>query len=153
MAKGNKKLSVVYPEEKEGRRKDANQKLKAENRSLKKRLAQMETELKTLSRAFNKSCQFIQEKLEHKNLSDVLSIVDDFDYKETRKGQEREDTKQKTPIEHMNINICPDCKKGEDKGFKKMTFGSIIVKSCVCGYRSKEGVENEGMQRTKVTER
>jgi cell division protein ZapA (FtsZ GTPase activity inhibitor) len=133
VGKNRRKFRVTYPDEKEFKIKDANRKLKAQVKSLKRIIKTLESENKTLQRAFNKSCDFIQKKLSNKSLKQILKEVDDFDYKETEKGREKEEKKKE---EKKIENSCPKCLS--EKNFKTMEFENFIIKSCKCGYRKKE---------------
>lgn len=138
----NRKLNVqVYPEEREGRVKDANKKLKSQVRQLKKQLKQLETQNKTLQRAFNKSCDFIQSKLENKSIKEILNMINSFDHKETERGREKQ--AENKPLE----NKCPKCDKKEKQGYSIMHFNSVVLKKCECGYEERVKL-NEGIERS-----
>lgn len=146
---------VVYPEEKEFKTKDANNKLKSQVRSLKKALKIAESDNKTLSRAFDKSCEIIKNKLEGYSLEQVLQMIEDYEYKETEKGRRRDKIakekkenqvdKEDTPI--FNSQNCPKCGKNKEKGFSIMKFEKFTISSCSCGYRLKAD-NNEGIERS-----
>ncbi len=125
MAKYNRKLSVVYPEENEGKTKDANRKLKGQIRNLQKTIKRLESENKTLNRAFNKSCDFIQQKLSNKSLRQIMDMIDNFEYKETERGR----------IAEREKNTCPKC--NEEESYKTMNFEKFKINICKCGHRSK----------------
>ncbi len=147
MAKSNRKLSPVYPEERENKTKDANKKLKSQIRSLKKMVKQLESKVKTLSRSFDKSCDFIQHKLDTRSLEEVLNMIDNFEYKETEKGRKVIIQNKKTEFSDFSEQ-CPDCSSNTTNGFKIFNFKSrgFSLKTCTCGYRSK--VDNEGSERS-----
>ena len=130
MAKYNRNLKVVYPDEKEGKVRDANKKLKSQIRTLKKAVKKLESENKTLNRAYSKSCNFIQDSLSNKSLEQIMGMIEDFDYKETEKGREKEEIKD-------TANNCPECDNAINKGYVIMDFEKFTLKSCKCGYRSK----------------
>lgn len=133
---------VVYPEERDGRAKDANKKLKSQVRSLKKTVKQQESEIKTLRRAYNKSLSIIEEMHSDKSLSEVIDIVNNSEYKETKKGQDKEKENK-----NLNLDRCPDCGKMEKKGFSIMKFKGFVRKMCDCGY-NKRFDANEGIERS-----
>jgi hypothetical protein len=137
VAKNNRRLGVVYPEEREGKLKDANRKLKSQIRNLKKRLSILETENKTLRRGFYKNCDFIQEKLEDKTLEEILKMVEEFNYKENSRDQK---LKKKEEKKDFTLTECPKCSKKVKEGYTVMDFKKFKVNSCICGYR--ERVEN-----------
>lgn len=143
--------NVHYPEEKEGNSKDANKKLKAQIKSLKKIIKNLESENKTLLRSFNKSCDFINQKLSDKNIKEIVEMIDDFDYKETENGRQEEEKKKKekqTMKEKQKEKECPKCFAPQDRGYKVIDFTTFKVHTCVCGYRSRINVENEGIERS-----
>lgn len=146
MAKNNRKLRTVYPEEKEGRVKDANKKLKSQIRNLKKTVRHLESENRTLARAFDKSCDFIQNRLENRSLSQILKMIDEFDYKETEIGREQVEL-EKIEIKAFEAERCPDCNKDKKEGFAMLDLGSFIVRSCGCGFKSKVS-KSEGIERS-----
>lgn len=139
MPKNNRSFNVVYPEEREGRTKDANRKLRSQVKSLRKAVKRLEEENRTLFRAFGKSCDFIQHKLSDKNLEQVLRMVENFNYKETKKGIDLANKKKESKKEES----CPDCENSE--GYKEMVFETFEIKYCSCGYRSKVE-KDEGVQ-------
>lgn len=139
MAKNSRKskVSVMYPEEREGRTKDANNKLKSQVRNLRKIVKQLEIENKTLSRAFDKSCDFIQDRLKGQSLGEILDMIN---------GEKK--PKKPKKAEAFSDN-CPKCENSEDEGYKTMVFEKFIIKSCTCGYRSKKAEESgEGLERS-----
>ena len=81
---GNRKLKTVYPDEREGRVKDANKKLKAQVNSLKKQLRQAQEDVTTLRRAFNKSCNYIQHEHNNYSLEEVIEMVNSLKSKENK---------------------------------------------------------------------
>lgn len=138
---------INYPEEKEGRTKDANNKLKAQVRNLKKQLKKEQEANKTLSRAFNKSCDIIKEKLEGYTIEQVIQMVNDYEYKETERGRAREREKKKDNEDTFISQNCPKCGKNKGEGFSTMKFEKFTINSCSCGYRVK--VDNdEGIERS-----
>lgn len=139
MAKSNRKITT-YPEEKEGKVRDANKKLKSQVRSLKKTIKQLESQVHTLSRSFDKSCDFIQHKLEDKKLEDILNMIDNFGYKETSRGRAKKKKIDKKPTKQK----CPSCEATE--GFKVIEFKSrgFAIESCTCGYSSRVNIADEG---------
>lgn len=142
MAKNNRNLSMSYPEEKEGKTKDANKKLKSQIRSLKKTVKQLESQVKTLSRSFDKSCDFIQTELKDKELPEILTMIDNFDHKETEKGRQL----LKKPTEFSTFGNCPKCNVDTTKGFRITKFKArgFRVESCPCGYRTR--INDEGSE-------
>jgi seryl-tRNA synthetase len=154
VARSSKKFNVVYPEERDVKEKDNNRKLKDQIKSLKKKIAQLESENRTLKRAFNKTIDFTEKKLKNHKLEDIHEMVDDFDYKETKKGRSKqkdkslkqEDESFFDKIEKQEV-CCPKCQKTTKEGFKVMDFGGFYVESCVCDYRSRKN-KSEGMERS-----
>lgn len=143
--------NVHYPEEKEGNSKDANKKLKAQIKSLKKIIKNLESENKTLLRSFNKSCDFINQRLSDKNIREIVEMINDFDYKETENGRQREEEKKaskKKEKQSMKENECPKCFAPQDRGYKIIDFATFKVHTCVCGYRSRVNADNEGIERS-----
>lgn len=143
MGKSNRRLNLVYSEEKEGKTKDANSKLKSQIKRLTKTINQLESENRTLTRAFNKSCDYIQKKLDGRSLEEILEIIDDFDYKETNKGAEaiekkaiaeKKPKKEAKKVKHIT---CPKCSTGLNEGYKIIDFKTFVVETCECGYRSR----------------
>jgi rubrerythrin len=146
VGKGYRKYSnVSFPEEKEGNLKEANRKLRDEIKNLKKIIKNLETENKTLSRSFNKSCDFIHQKVSDKNLEEVIGMINDFDYKETKKGREKEKDKKNN---QNSDKTCPKCDIKEGEGYSIMEFGNFQVHKCSCGFREKVISENEGIERS-----
>lgn len=142
-----------YPEEKEGNAKDANKKLKAQIKSLKKIIKNLESENKTLLRSFNKSCDFINQKLSDKNIHEIIKMIDDFDYKETENGRQREEQKKKEKIiekeeKKEKQKECPKCFLSQENGFKIIDFTTFKVYTCSCGYRTRVDVGDEGIKRS-----
>ena len=137
---------MVYPEEREGRTKNANKKLKNENRALNKKIRRLQSENKTLQRAFNKSCSFMEEKLKDYSLDQIIQMIDDFKYKETEKGRRK---KEENVVEQetLILNNCPKCGKNEGDGYVVLSYQKFKVQSCQCGFKSK--VDNdEGIERS-----
>lgn len=132
--------SVLYPEEREGRIKDANKKLRSQIRQLKKTVKQQDAEIRTLQRAYNKTIEYIEETHSGKSVEEVIEIVNGTKHKETKKGQEKVDEQKK-----LNVEKCPDCGKIEGKEFSVMKFKNFTLKTCSCGYRKRfdtsEGIE------------
>lgn len=143
MGRRNRSVSTLYPQEKEGRVKDANKELRAENRQLRKKVKRLEENLRTLKRGFNKNADYIDKKLADKSLEEVLSIVNNFDYKETEKGREKM-AKQNNDRIFMSPK-CPECGKVEKEGFSTFDYVKFVVQTCKCGFRTKvdrgEGIE------------
>ena len=132
MRKDSRNCNRVYPEEKEGRAKDANNKLRAQIKNLKKRILQLETHNKTIERAYSKSCDFIQDKLSDKSLEQVLNMVNNYEHKETQRGREKAEKE-----DSFNVDKCPDCDSINGKGFSILNFEKYKIESCNCGYRRK----------------
>jgi hypothetical protein len=136
----------VYPEEKEGRIKDANRKLRSDLKRERNKVKQLQQDLASLQRAFNKSCQYISEKLADQNIENVIELVNDFDYKETQKGREREEvTKQNKDTIFISKN-CPDCGNVKGENYQVLNFASFRILTCKCGFRKRisQGEGNEG---------
>lgn len=133
MAKNTRKLNVIYPEEKEGRIKDANRKLRSDLKREKNKVKQLQKDLASLQRAFDKSCEYINDKLSNRNIEDVMEIIDDFNYKETEKGREKENLKKEKKIP----NKCPDCGRVESEDCKTLNFKDFNVIICKCGFRKR----------------
>ena len=153
MAKNNSKSSIDYPEEKEGNTKDANKKLKSQIRSLKKTIKQLESQVGTLNRSFNKSCDFIQDKLEKRSLKDILNMIDTYDYKETEHGREQakirkniKKAEEKDDNDIFFITNCPRCNNDITKGFNVMRFNGFKIENCSCGYRNRIEDGNAGSE-------
>lgn len=145
MAKTNRKYSSqTYPEEKEGKTKDANRKLRGQIKSLKKQLARLEEDNRTLRRSFSKSCQYIDEKIKGKSIEEVLEDIRNFEYKETERGRQKEREKMKETNTDKN---CPRCGKNSKEGFVKMSFSNFKILKCTCGFRKREN-ESEGIGRS-----
>jgi bisphosphoglycerate-dependent phosphoglycerate mutase len=139
--------SVVYPEDKDGRVKDANKKLKAQNKALSKKIKRLQSENKTLERAYGKSCDFMQEKLKDYGLEQIIQMINDFEYKENGKGRDREQKKNKDSKETLILNSCPECGKKIDNGYVVLSYPKFKIQSCQCGHKSR--VENgEGIKRS-----
>ena len=147
MRKNGKSLNVSYPEEREGRTKDANNKLKSQIRNLKKRLKQLESHNHTLSRAYDKSCDFIQQKLSSSSLKEILKMVDDHEYKETKKGREKKALKKKEE-EALLSPKCPECGSIEEEGYSLRKLGKITMENCTCGYKKTKAESSEGIKRS-----
>jgi hypothetical protein len=143
VGKSNRRLNLVYSEDKEGKTKDANSKLKSQIKRMAKTINQLESENRTLTRAFNKSCDYIQRKLDGRSLEEILEVINDFDYKETNKGlQEVEqkaavEKKPKKEKKKTNHITCPKCSVGLNEGYKIIDFKTFIVETCECGHRSR----------------
>jgi hypothetical protein len=135
---------ILYPEEKEGKIKDANKELRSQNKQLKKKIRQLEEENRSLKRAFNKSTDYIEQKIKHKSIERVIDIVNDFDYKETERGRERV-AKQKENRIFMSQK-CPECGKVESEGFNTFEYIKFVVHTCKCGFRTKVN-KSEGNER------
>ena len=152
MSRSNRRYNTDFPEEREERTKDANKKLKSQIKILKKVIKQLESENRTLQRAFSKSCDFIQAKLKNHTLEQVLEVVEDFDYKETENGskelfvEKKEKEKEKEKKENDNYENCPKCGKSKHEGFKMLDFEKFRVDACPCGYRLKVNFD-EGIER------
>lgn len=143
MAKNNRKLKMLYPEEREGRVKDANRKLRSDLKREKNKVKKLEQDLATLQRAFDKSCQYINEKLSNEKVEDIIELVDSFKYKETEKGRKKQETKQN---ENIMLKKCPKCDTIKGEGYTVINFTKSKVLSCKCGFRKRidEGEGNEG---------
>lgn len=144
MAKNNRRLSMVYPEENEGKTKEANRKLKAQVKNLKKTVRQLESQVRTLNRSFDKSCDFIQHKLKNKGLKEILDMIDSFEYKETEYGRQKVREEKKKKEESSILQSCPRCNSDASNGFKIMSFADFKVETCPCGYRSRKDNGDEG---------
>jgi len=144
--KNSKNFSVVYPDEKEGRSKDANRKLRSEVKNLKKRIRQLESHNKTIERAYSKSCNFIQDKLSNKTLEEVLNMVKNYEHKETEKGR-NQSLKEKPKVKGLVSNSCPKCGNIEKEGYAIFGMGKFTIESCACGYRKKAD-SSEGIERS-----
>ena len=142
---GSRKLNMVYPEEREARTKDANKKLKSENNSLRKQIKKLKEENSTLKRSFNKSCDFIQSEHGDKSIEKVISIVNNFDYKETEKGRQKEVKTEKDSNKNFILQNCPKCGKTKEEGFKIMHFEKFKVLNCECGHRTR--IDGGGIKR------
>ena len=144
MAKNNRNLRMVnYPEEREGKRKDANRKLRSDLKREQNKVKQLKQDLASLQRAFNKSCQYISEKLADQNVEDIIELVNNFDYKETEKGREQVENKQKTDTDLISTK-CLDCGRVEGEGYMVLKYGDFNVHTCKCGFRKKVNQSNEG---------
>ena len=139
--------NTSYPEEKEGNVKDTNKKLKAEIKSLKKIIKNLESENKTLTRSFNKSCDFINQKLSDKNVEDIIEMVNESDQKISEENKRKEEARKKEK-KLLREKECPKCFTPEGKGFKIINFNTFKVHTCVCGYRTRIDEENEGIERS-----
>lgn len=143
----NRRYKNVYPEEKEGKIKDANKTLKAENKFLRKRVKELEEAVRTLKRGFDKSINYVKSTQEGMKVEDVIKLVDKHDFKETQKGRKKEKERQETIFEEENfiLNNCPKCDKNRKEGFIVLDYGKFSVVTCSCGYRDRvEG--NEGIE-------
>ena len=149
---GNRKLNMVYGEEKEGRIKDANKKLRSEINSLKKQIKKLREDNATLQRGFNKSCNYIQSEHDNFSIEKVIDIVNNFEYKETEKGRQRAlenptDVELDKTEEEKNFMLknCPKCDKNKEEGFEVMNFQDFSIINCKCGHRTRiesgEGIE------------
>jgi uncharacterized phage infection (PIP) family protein YhgE len=139
--KKNSKKLVVYPEEREGRAKDANKKLKSQIKNLKKQIKRLEEENKTLNRAYNKSCDYIENKLSDKNIEQVIDMVNNYEHKETKKGRAKS-KKEKT----LFVKKCPQCDTIKGEGYIVLKVGTFEMESCNCGYRNKKADTSEGIE-------
>jgi len=135
--KNNKKFNIAYPEEKEGKLKDANKKLKSQVRNLQKKIKQLESHNDTIYRAYNKSCDFIQHKLSDKSLEEVLNIVNTYSEKGTKKQ------KSKT----VSGDKCQQCGNVVGEGYTSFSVGKFKIESCSCGHRRKTET-SEGIERS-----
>lgn len=134
-----------YPEEKEGNIRDTNKKLRDEIKSLKKIIKNLESENKTLTKSFNKSCDFINESFSDKNVEEVIETVNQFDKKKTEQKKHREEAKKKEN-RVIKENECPKCFMTEGRGFKTIDFDTFKVLTCVCGYRTRVNKKNERIE-------
>jgi predicted nuclease with TOPRIM domain len=134
---------MVYPEEREGRVKDANKKLRSDLKREKNKVKKLEQDLASLQRAFDKSCQYINEKLSNKKVEDIIDLVNNFKYKETEKGRKKQEVKQN---ENVMLKKCPECNTIKGEGYAIINFAKSKVLSCKCGFRKRvgEGERNEG---------
>lgn len=147
MRKNGRNVSAIYPEEKEGRTKDANKKLKSQIRNLKKTIKQLESSNHTLLRAYDKSCDFIQHELADKSLKQILTMVDNHEYKETKKGREKK-TKKIEAEEALLHHKCPECGNMDGEGYSLRNIGIIKIESCTCGYKKRKANPDEGIKRS-----
>lgn len=144
----------MYSDEREGKTKDANNKLKSQIKSLKKQLKRADEDNRQLSRSFNKSIGIIKDRLEGYSVEQVIQMINDWEYKETAKGRERERAKKEAESEvglkeekNLNLPVCPKCGKNKKEGFSIMKFEKFTINNCPCGYRLK--VDNdEGIERS-----
>jgi hypothetical protein len=144
VAKNNRKLRMVnYPEEREGRIKDANRKLRSDLKREKNKVKQLKQDLASLQRAFNKSCQYINEKLADQNIENIIELVNNFDYKETEKGREQVEIKQKTDTNLISTK-CLDCGRVEGEGYMVLNYVNFNVHTCKCGFRQRVSQGDEG---------
>lgn len=146
MAKSNRKLRMVnYPEERDEKIKDANRKLRSDLKREKNKVKQLKQDLASLQRAFNKSCQYISEKLADQNVEKIIELVNNFDYKETEKGREKEMTKQETDTNLISTK-CLNCGTIEGKGYVNLKYPGFNVLTCKCGFRKRvnQSEGNEG---------
>lgn len=149
MAKNNRKLKTVYPEEREGRVKDANRKLRSDLKRERNKVKKLQQDMASLQRAFSKSCQYISEKLADRDIREVIELVNDFDYKETENGRKREEEKEVTKQNEDTTFIsknCPDCGTLKGVNYTVMNFMNFKILSCKCGFRKRidQGEGNEG---------
>lgn len=148
MGRSHRKYNKMsYPEEKEGNVRDTNRKLKAEIKSLKKIIKNLESQNKTLTRSFNKSCDFINEKFSDKNVEDVIEIVNKIDQEKIEEDKKRQEIKKKEK-RLAQEKECPKCFATEGKGYKIINFDTFKVHTCTCGYRTRINNENEGIERS-----
>lgn len=132
MSKKNKGFKLAYPGERGDRIKDANNKLRSENRNLKKRIKKLEQENKTLKRAFDKSCEFIEDKLYEEEVENIIEKVNDYEYKETQRGRDaKKQEKEKNKIK------CPVCQTEKGKGYSVIEFAVYELHTCKCGHRER----------------
>lgn len=144
MAKNNRKFKMIsYPEEREEKVKDANRKLRSDLQKEKNKVKQLKKDLASLQRAFDKSCQYINEKLSNQKVKEVFEIVDDFDYKETEKGRDKINKKK---INNFTSEKCPNCGKVKGDGYSILNFNGFRLITCKCGFRERvdESDRNEG---------
>lgn len=144
--------NTSYPEEKEGNAKDANKKLKAEIKNLKKVIKNLESEKRTLTRSFNKSCDFINHKLADKKIEQIIEMINEFDQQEIEANRLKEEAKKKEK-KLAQEKECPKCFMPEGRGYKIIDFNTFKVHTCVCGYRARVSNENEGIERSQDTEK
>lgn len=146
MAKNNRSFKMVnYPEEREEKIKDANRKLKSDLKREKNKVKQLRQDLASLQRAFNKSCQYISEKLIDRNVEEVIEMVNNFNYKETEKGREKEIIKQKTNTNLISTK-CSNCGRVEGEGYMNLNYSGFNILTCKCGFRKRvdQSEGNEG---------
>lgn len=144
--------NTSYPEEKEGNTKDANKKLKTEIKNLKKIIKNLESENRTLTRSFNKSCDYINNRLSDKKIEQIIEMINEFDQQEVedKKRKEEVNKKEKKLAEEKE---CPKCFMPEGRGYKIIDFNTFKVHTCVCGHRARINDENEGIERSQNTEK
>jgi predicted nuclease with TOPRIM domain len=136
VGKGNRRLNTVYPEENEGKVKDANRKLRSKIKELEKKVKKLQGENRQLKRCFGKSAEYINDKISDKNIEEVIKTVDDYEYKETKKGNKL--LKEKKAI-------CPKCDTPKGEEYKILDFISFLVHTCTkCGFRKRQEVVDEG---------
>jgi predicted nuclease with TOPRIM domain len=141
----SRNVKQLYPIEQEGKIKDANKKLRAQVKTLKNKVKRLEEENGTLKRHFNKSHQYIDEKLSNKSVEEVIDMVKDFSYKETEKGRERMSKQKQSTI--FTSQQCPDCGTVEKEGFVITSFASFEMHTCQCGFRTRKN-SGEGNKRS-----
>lgn len=142
MGRGYRRFNNTYPEEREENAKDSNKKLKAEIKHLRKVIKNLESENKTLSRAFDKSSDFINQKLSDKTIEQIIEMVNDFEEKKKEQEKvlkEKQETKRKQEAEKNKT--CPDCFADQDGGFRIVDFKTFKVHMCGCGFRTRVNVE------------
>ena len=145
MTRKSRNTKTLYPIEQEGKIKDANKKLRAQVKTLKNKIKRLEDDNNTLKRSFEKGNQYIDEKLMDKNVSEVIEMVKEFDYKETKKGRKKM-SKQKD-FTNFRSPTCPDCGIVEGKEYTVVQYTSFAVHSCKCGFRTRED-KSEGNERS-----
>lgn len=141
MGRGYKRFNNTYPEEREDNVKDTNKKLKAEIKHLRKVIKNLQSENKTLSRAFDKSSDFINQKLSDKTVEQIIEMVSDFEKK--KKEQEevvKQKQEEKKKQEAEKNKSCPNCFCNQEEGFKIVDFKTFKIHMCNCGYRTRVNV-------------
>ena len=101
-----------FPEENDKSR-ELRKKIKEQEAEIKR----LKSELKTLNMAFTKMASYIKGNLEDLTVDRVIDGV----------------RKNKTMVETIEENLCPDC-NAEIK-FSKLPFGELVICSKACGWR------------------
>lgn len=148
MGRGQRRYTnTSYPEEKEGNAKDANKKLKAEIKNLKRIVKNLESENRTLTKSFSKSCDFINNKLADKKIEQIIEMINEFDQQEVDELKRKEEVKKKEK-KLAQEKECSKCFMPEGRGYKIIDFVTFKIHTCVCGHRARIDNENEGIERS-----